>query len=110
MTRAKLSDTHGGWFVGDFPLAVHRTQDFEAAVHSFPRGYCAVPHYHLASREINVLISGRLRVDGDVVEPGDIFIYEPGDVADVHFLKDSTVLIVRTRSLPGDKYFVQPKD
>lgn len=46
----------------------------------------------------------RKMAEGLTLGPGDIFIYEPFDVADVTFLEDTNLIIIKTPSLPGDKY------
>jgi quercetin dioxygenase-like cupin family protein len=37
---------------------------------------------------------------------GDIFIIHPNEIADPIFLEDCKVLIVKTPSIPGDKYVI----
>ena len=38
------------------------------------------------------------------MEAGDIFILEPFEIADPEFLEDCDLVIIKTPSLPGDKY------
>jgi hypothetical protein len=37
---------------------------------------------------------------------GDIFILKPYEIADPIFLEECTVLIIKTPSIPGDKFSV----
>ena len=37
---------------------------------------------------------------------GDVFVIEPGEVAEPEFLEDCQLVCVKTPSLPGDKYEV----
>lgn len=64
-------------------------------------------HYHAEATEINLLIRGRMRLRGVTIEEGTVFIIDPGEVADPVFLRDCELVVIKTPSLPGDKYEVQ---
>ncbi len=36
-----------------------------------------------------------------------MFVYEPGDIADVEFLEDTNLIVVKWPSVPSDKYMVE---
>jgi len=106
MKTAKLSDMTRGWFIGDFEPSVLRTRDFEVGILTHKKGETWPAHYHSVATEYNVLLEGRMRIAGEVVTPGDVFWFDPGDVADPEFLEDCRVCVVKTPSIIGDKYEV----
>ena len=95
-----------GWFIGDFEPSVLRTRDFEVGILTHKKGETWPAHYHSVATEYNVLLEGRMRIAGEVVTPGDVFWFDPGDVADPEFLEDCRVCVVKTPSIIGDKYEV----
>lgn len=98
-----------GWFIGDFEPSVLRTPAFEVGVLTHLKGEAWPAHYHKVATEYNVLLEGSMRIAGETIAVGDIFWFEPGDVADPEFLEDCKVLCVKTPSIIGDKYEVLPK-
>lgn len=62
------------------------------------------PHYHLESEEYNVLIEGKMIIHGEVLETGDVFVFEKGEVADPVFLEDCKLIVVKVPSVIGDKH------
>lgn len=107
MRTDKISRMTNGWLIGDFEPNVLRTSQFEIAHHVYKKGFHGVPHTHKIATEYNYIVSGRLIASGLELEAGDMFIYEPNEVADVVFLEDTNLVIVKTPSVPGDKYEVK---
>lgn len=62
------------------------------------------PHYHRESEEYNVLIEGKMIIHGEVLETGDVFVFEKGEVADPVFLEDCKLIVVKVPSVIGDKH------
>lgn len=106
MKTAKLSSMHRGWFIGDFEPCVLRTSQFEIGILTHKKGEHWPAHYHKIASEYNVLLEGSMRIANEVITAGDIFWFEPGEVADPEFLEDCKVLCVKTPSIIGDKYEV----
>lgn len=106
ITKHKLSDFTGGWYVGDFEPSLKRTADFEASVKLHPKGEVWPKHYHKVATEYNFVFSGRVRIDGIEYVPGDIFVVHPGHVVDPEFLEDCVISCIKTPSVIGDKYEV----
>jgi hypothetical protein len=50
-----------------------------------------------------------MRIQGKEIEENQIFILEPYEVADPIFLEDCTVVVIKTPSVPGDKFVVETK-
>ena len=103
MKTFKLSDSGArGWFIGDFPEAVFRTRDFEVCWQTNQCGH-AVSHYHKEITEITLVVSGSILTNGRIYGPGDIYIFEPGDISQTEYLEETNVLTVKTPSVPSDK-------
>ena len=106
MRSYKLSDAGArGWFIGDFPEAVHRTKDFEVCWQTNPRGHAA-SHVHNEITEITLVVSGRVLTNGVIYTAGDIYVLEPGDISQTEYLEETSVLTVKTPSIPSDKYLL----
>lgn len=102
----KLDSMKGGWFVGDFNPSSFKTQDFEVCYKQHYKGEEWDTHYHKKGTEINLLIEGKMTIQGRELNSGDIFILEPYEIADPTFLEDCRLIIVKTPSVPGDKFNV----
>mgnify|MGYP003345086775 FL=1 len=73
----KIKDTEKGWFVGNFPKAVFQSKDFEVSWRIHPAGEIWDLHYQENAIEINLLINGKMILNGHTIESGDIFIIYP---------------------------------
>ncbi len=106
MKNSKLSESGArGWFIGDFPEAVFRTKDFEVCWQVNQRGHAA-SHVHHEITEITLVVSGRVLTNGTIYGPGDIYIIEPGDISQTEYLEETSVLTVKTPSIPSDKHYL----
>lgn len=101
-----IDDMKGGWFVGDFDPSILRTDKFEVGLHQHKKGDDTHDHYHKQSTEINVIIKGKMIVNGRYLSSGDIFVFEPYTVSEAEFLEDTDLIVVRDASNPTDKYEV----
>ncbi len=104
MKIGNISTTHKGWLVGDFPKAIFRTQDFEVAHHSHREGEIGQIHTHHHSTELTYIVSGLLIASGYVLGAGHTFIYEPYEIAEVEFMKDTELIVIKWPSVPDDKH------
>ena len=103
MKIMKLNDMKQGWFVGDFEPTAYKTKDFEACYRVHPKGEKWDIHYHEHITEINLLVSGKMIMQGKELNTGDIFIVKPYEIADPDFLEDCGIICVKTPSKVGDK-------
>ena len=104
MQRFKLEDFIRGWFIGDFTPSIFRTQNFEVGVLHHQKGELWPAHYQKFATEFNVLLSGSLSINNELILVGEIFIIEPMEVAVPIFHEDCKVLCIKIPSLPNDKY------
>ena len=106
MKLARIDNMKNGWFVGDFEPTSFKTRSFEVCYRIHPAGEKWPKHYHKIATEINLLVSGSMSLGETHLETGDIFILEPGDVADPVFKEDCAVICIKTPSVPADKYLL----
>jgi quercetin dioxygenase-like cupin family protein len=104
MHKRQLSEMIRGWFIGDFEPSILRTKDFEVGVLFHPKGQIWPAHLHKIATEYNVLINGKMCLNGVFIEKGDIFVIDKGEVAVPEYLEDCTVLCIKVPSVVGDKY------
>jgi quercetin dioxygenase-like cupin family protein len=107
MNISKISDYVRGWFIGDFSPSVLKTKDFEVGLLTHTKGEKWPAHYHKESIEYNVLVSGKMVVQGKELNSGDVFIFDKGEIADPIFLEDCKIVVVKVPSLPNDKFEVE---
>ena len=107
MKRYKLKDMKSGWFVGDFVPSAHKTKNFEVCYRVHPQGETWDKHTHKIAVEINLLVEGKMSMCGEDLTAGDIFVVNPGEVADPVFHEDCAIICVKTPSIPADKYIIK---
>jgi hypothetical protein len=104
MIVSNIKSYTSGWFIGNFEPTLLKTEAFEVAHHFYHKGFKATPHIHKIATEYNYIINGQLIVSGKSLSSGDIFVYELNDISDVQFLEDTNLIIIKTPSIPTDKY------
>ena len=104
MTISKLSHMKGGWFIGAFEPSILKTNTFEVAVQHFDAGECVTRHVHKVAWEYTVIISGDAAVNGISVSAGNIIVIKPGESADFRAITKVATVVVKTPSLPTDKF------
>ena len=102
----KIENFVKGWFIGNFDPVVHKTDQVEVAYQTHEAGEHHDIHYHKKSREYNYLIRGKMVINEQELNAGDIFILEPYEVSEPTFLTDVELIVVRVPSIKGDKYVV----
>jgi len=99
-----VSNFKGGWFVGDFDDTSYRTKSFEVSYKTHQAGEYWASHYHRIADEINYLISGRMEINGTILEAPCVFVIEKNEISRPVFHTDVSLIVVKTPSVPGDKY------
>jgi len=100
----RLDGMLGGWFVGDFEPTLYRTGAVEVAVKRYAEGERERRHHHKVATEITAIISGRARMAGRDVGPGEIVTLAPGESSDFAALSDVTLVAVKIPGARNDKY------
>ena len=107
MTTYPLTAMTGGWFIGDFQPSVLQTSNCEVGIKTHRRGARWPTHFHALCTEINVLLHGRMTVNGRRMEPGTIFVVEPGEVIRPRFVENCELAVIKIPGLRGDKHVVR---
>jgi hypothetical protein len=94
----------GGWFIGNFVPTSLKIEGFEVGLKRHTKDEYIEPHFHKIATEYNLVVKGKVVVQGKLYEANDIFVLEPNDVADPVFLEDSDIVVVKVPSIIGDKY------
>lgn len=107
MIIKKINDSIGGWYIGNFEKAAYKTNGFEVSFKVHKKNEIWDWHYHENLDEINLLVSGKMTIQGKEINPGDIFILEPMEIADPVFLEDCEIVCVKSPNITNDKKIVK---
>jgi hypothetical protein len=99
----KIDEFIKGWFVGDFSPVLLHSKDYEIAVKWFKAGEKEPLHKQILATEITVVVAGQIRLGGEIFSKGDIITILPGEFAEFESITDSSLVCVKTPSLPNDK-------
>ncbi len=105
MKSVKLENMFRGWFVGNFEPSVFKTNAVEVGVKRYRSGDHESWHFHKVATEITVVVSGRVKLNGEVFIAGDIIVIDPGEGADFYVLEDAVTTVVKLPGAINDKYF-----
>lgn len=104
MKKYQLNDMTKGWFVGDFSPTIIKTQEVEVGVKQYRQNEYEETHHHKIATEITVIVSGKVRMNGEIYAAGDIIVIEPGESTDFEVLEDVTTVVVKYPGAQNDKY------
>ncbi len=93
-----LKTMKDGWYVGAFNPTAFYTNAFEINYRVHKAGEYWHPHTHTIVTEINLLIEGRMRICGEEVNTGQIFIIKPGEIAAPIFIEDCKIICTKIPS------------
>jgi len=102
----RLKDFIRGWVVGDFKESIIRTKAFEFAVKNYRKGDKEKKHVHKKADEVSVVISGKFRMNGKILNSGSVIWLKPGQPANFSCLKSGSTAVIKTPSVIGDKYLI----
>lgn len=105
MKTANMQDMFKGWFIGNFEPSLFKTNDFEVAVKNYKRGDYEPEHFHKIATEYTVIISGKVKMNNNEYQAGDIIIMEPGESTDFECIsEESTNVVVKIPGANNDKF------
>jgi quercetin dioxygenase-like cupin family protein len=104
MKVTKLDSMKGGWFVGNFDPSLYKTNDVEVAVKRYNAGDYEDWHYHKIATEITTIISGRVEMNGEIYNKGDVIVIEPGQGTDFRAIIETVNVVVKIPGANDDKY------
>lgn len=104
MDKHNLNDFVRGWFVGGFEPTLFQTTDVEVAVQHFEQGAKEQTHFHKIATEITVIVSGKARMNDQILETGDIVRILPGELTDFEAIEETVTVVVKLPGALNDKY------
>lgn len=104
--KNNISNMKRGWIIGDFIPSILRTQDFEVGILSHKKNEIWPIHIHKETTEINVLLSGKMTINEEIINPKDVFIFYPGMISAPKFLEDCELICIKYPSRPYDKHII----
>ncbi len=99
-----LSNFTGGWLIGHFEPALIASDDIEVAVKKYRAGDLEKSHHHQIATEYTVIASGRVRMNDREYQSGGIIRIDPGHSTDFEALEDTVTVVLKTPSVPNDKF------
>lgn len=109
MEKYSLDNMKKGWFVGDFEPTVIRTRDCEVGVKFYQAGDIENPHYHKLADELTVIIRGKVRMNENIYQAGDIVKVYRDEIIEFEAIENSITVVYKTASVSGDKYLITEK-
>lgn len=103
----KLEDFDRGYFIGNFPKSIFKTNAFEVASKFHYKGDKHDLHIHKYTTEFMLVVRGKVKVNGQIMEQGNIFTLEPYEVNDISYLEDTELVVVKSPSLPDDRIILK---
>src|SRR4051812_45374010 len=104
LERHRLSDFTKGWFVGRFEPTLLATDAVEVAIKNYKAGDHEASHHHKVATELTAVVSGRVRMSGQEIGPGEIIRIAPGQSTDFTALTDVVTVVIKLPCVGGDKY------
>ena len=101
-----IGDFWRGWIIGDFEPSLLRTKDFEVGMVTHKKGENWPRHVHREADEYNLLVSGKMEINGTSLSTGAVFVIEKNEVSKPEFLEDCKVVVIKVPSVIGDKHEV----
>ena len=104
MRISRLSDFTRGWFIGSFQPTLCDTEAVEVGVKHYPAGAREAAHYHRVATEHTLILDGTVRMQGRVVNAGEIVTIAPDEVTDFEALTAVTTVVIKLPGARNDKY------
>lgn len=105
----KLDDMIKGYFIGNFDPSIIKTNDVEIAIKTYKKGESEQRHYHKIATEITAIITGKVKMNGNIYDKGDIVVIKPYESTDFEVLEDSINVVVKIPGANNDKYLGEVK-
>jgi hypothetical protein len=104
--KFNLADMIRGWFVGNFSPTAYLTPDVEVAVKQHKANDEEDAHLHKIATEINVVLSGDVEFNGELLQAGDIVVIEQYESVKFRSKTDSVLVVVKIPGASNDKYLI----
>ena len=102
--KNKLEHMTRGWLVGNFTPSILKTNAFEVGYLKHHKGQEWPAHLHKEADEYNILIKGKLSINNEIIDEGEIFIIPKGMLSSAKFLEDCEIVCIKVPSNTNDKF------
>lgn len=99
-----LEEMKFGWFIGNFNPSIFKTAEFEVGIKKFSKGQKEVSHFQKVATEWTCVISGRIRLGQHTFTENQIIEIKPFEELDFEALTDCILVVVKSPSIPEDKF------
>ena len=109
MNRYDLKEFENGWIIGNFSPSILRNENFEIAIKRYNPGDTEVRHYQRIATEVTFVVSGKIRMNDEIIEENQIIELLSLEEFDFEALEKSVVVCIKYPSIPNDKIISIPK-
>lgn len=106
MKLNNISDMVKGWFIGNITPVAYSTKNVEVAYKEYKAGDYDERHYHQIATEVTLIVYGKVQMEGNIYNKGDIITIEPYQITDFKALENSATVVVKIPGENNDKYLV----
>lgn len=96
----------GGWYIGNFSPSVFKTKKFEVSFKIHKKNEKWDYHYHKKATEINLIIDGKMKIQGKILKKNQIFVLKKKEIANPIFLKETKIICIKVPSVKNDKFVI----
>jgi dTDP-glucose pyrophosphorylase len=105
-SNIELKNYTRGWLVGNFVPSIEKNTECEIGYLQHTKNTFWDYHYHKKSKEINILVKGKMIINNIIYNKNDIFIINPNVISCPIFLEDCEIICIKIPSSKNDKYIV----
>lgn len=102
----KLDNYTKGWIVGDFFPALINNKDIEVGIKKYKAFEYEKSHVHRVITEYTIIVSGKVKMNNQTYLENDVIEIKPGVSTDFLALEDTITVVIKTPSIPSDKYII----
>ena len=99
----EIKDFTRGWFIGNFIPSIIKTTDFEVGLLTHKQNEKWAFHYHQYMIEINILVSGSMKLNEKIIKKNSIFTIYENEIACPDFIEDCKIICIKVPSVVNDK-------
>lgn len=101
-----LNEFIKGWVIGDFVPSIIKSKDIEVGVKYYKSGDKESRHVHNIVDEYTIVLTGLIKMNDKIYKEKDIVFIQKGISTDFECLVDSITLVIKTPSVPSDKFII----
>lgn len=103
MNKQNIEEFVKGWVVGNFVPSIFKTNEVEVGAKFFKIGESEPSHKQLVATEITIVMDGKIRMNNEYFNSGDVITIPPGEFADFEALTDAKLICIKFPSIPSDR-------